>query len=767
MAETKGIYMAFEYARMARGLGNGCALAMGLLVTTALVSPAFAEIELVTVTAEKRVEQNINVPESITVNTAEDIANKNIGDLTELGQKMPNVNGGGTFIGTFNIRGISTASAGSGFPPDVGVNIDEVFMGRDRAFDSVLADVSSVELLRGPQGTLYGKNTIAGVINITTNRPTDQYEAIADIRAGNLNFFQGRATVSGPIVDDTLLLRVTGAYQSRAGYLNNTFLNIHENSQNDFSGRAMLVFKPRDDLNFELSFDGLREDDSSGMVETAHTLDSATCTSFPYNFLGCNAAFYSSVPTQNPTDRKIEDNIPTSLVRGMWGTSLKGEYVFNDYTVTSITAYRNLTSLSEADQDGSRLDAFDTGQNETFRRFSQELRITSPAGDRFSWIGGVYFDSELDHDLYHIHVGQAFPTFLFGAPFPKLLPAGFSEAAAADAHIQDDSASVFFSGKYDITDQLKISGGIRYTDDHKSLTFVQAPTQPIKVGVIFAFAENIPLTHAATSAHEITGDANVSYAFTPEEVAYFRFAHGFKAGGFESDIISPPYNVAVSGLTFKPEYLDDYEVGFKSVLFDNTLSANISAFYYDFTNKQEQINTGVSFVVSNAASATSKGVELELEWSPAMFPGLNAFANFGYEDAYYNQFPNGGGVGINYSGHQLAGASPYSASWGAQYVTPIDGWSGVNFYVATDWDYRDRQFTDPANTVLQEVQSYMIINGRIGLEDADGKWGIYAWGRNLGDKTVLGGGVDVINGIYLTRSINSGRTFGIELRGHL
>ena len=285
--------MASVYARMARGIGAGSTLAIGLLVTTALVSPAFADVEIVTVTAEKRVEKNIDVPLSITVNTAEDIKNKNIGDLTELGQKMQNVNGGGTFIGTFNIRGISTASAGSGFPPDVGVNVDEVFMGRDRAFDTVLADVSSVELLRGPQGTLYGKNTIAGVINITSNRPTDEYEADADVRAGNFDFIQARATVSGPIIDDTLLLRVTGSIQSREGYLDNTFLNVKENSLNDFGGRAMLVFKPANNLTFEWRFDGYREDDTSGMVETQHTLDSATCNFYAGLGLPCNTAFYA------------------------------------------------------------------------------------------------------------------------------------------------------------------------------------------------------------------------------------------------------------------------------------------------------------------------------------------------------------------------------------------------------------------------------------------------------------------------------------------
>ena len=355
------------------------------------------------------------------------------------------------------------------------------------------------------------------------------------------------------------------------------------------------------------------------------------------------------MPPQNPLDRKIEDNTPTNLKRGMWGTSLKGDWDIGDgYSVTSITAYRDLNSRSNADQDGSRLDAFDTGLDQAFRRFSQEVRVTSPAGDRFSWIAGAYFDSELDNNHYHIHVGRAFPSFLLGPPFPALLPVGFSEAAAANSLIQDDSASGFVSGKYKITDNLSISGGVRYTDDHKSLSYRQAPTTPIVAGVIFAFAENIPLLHSVTSASEFTGDANVSYTFAPDQVGYFRFAHGFKAGGFQSDIISPPAVVTPSSIVFKPEYLDSYEVGYKSILFDNQLSANVAAFYYDFTNKQEQVNTGVSFLVSNAAVATSEGVELELAWAPEMWPGFNAFANFGYVDAKYGTFGA-------FTGKQLAG----------------------------------------------------------------------------------------------------------------
>ena len=172
-------------------------------------------------------------------------------------------------------------------------------------------------------------------------------------------------------------------------------------------------------------------------------------------------------------------------------------------------------------------------------------------------------------------------------------------------------------------------------------------------------------------------------------------------------------------------------------------------------------------MVSNAASATSKGLEGTLSWQVPVLPGLTLWANGGYLDAYYNFFPNGGGLGIAYTGDQLAGASKYSASWGATLIRPITMWPGKNFYFSTDNDYRSRWFTDPANTPLQEVEAYTIVNARIGVEDQSGRWGIYLWSKNLLNESVLGGGVDVVDSIYVTRSINIGRTFGIEVRAHL
>lgn len=745
--------------------------ALALMGSTALsTAPAFAQaapevqtaggIETVYVTAQKRVENNIDVPISITVNTAEDLKDKNIGDLTELGQKMPNVNAGGTLFGSINIRGITSNSAGAGsgagFPPDVGANVDEVFQGRDRAFDTVLADVASVEVLRGPQGTLYGKNTVAGVINVTTERPTNDYEALGDIRFGNYGYYQLRGTVSGPIVDDLLQVRVTAFKQKRDGYLNDPVLDEKLGSLNQWGGRIMVVSHPVNNLTFELRADLNGEADTNGQRETIATLNGNIAPFPPFN----------TVPPQNGTNRIVDVNTQPVAKRNIWGTSGKAEYLFDGYAFTSITAWRHYNSDYNFDQDGGPLNGFETGLQEGMDRFSQELRITSPSEGRLSWIVGAYIDHETDYGQYHIAVGNGFPTFLFGPPFPAVLPTNFVEASSTHSKIAGASQAGFASAKFDITDSLNISGGLRYTHEHKDLDYSQLPTilDPIiaPLHVIYSFALPIPPLTDTYDDSAITGDANISYKFAENQVGYARFSHGFKAGGFQADVISPPFDLT-KGLAFKPETLNAFEVGFKSILFNNSVSANIAAFYYDFSNKQEQVNTGVSFRVSNAASAISKGGEIEVVWAP--LDGLSLFANAGYVDAYYEKFDNAGGVGIPYTGNELAGASKVSASWGGTYTTPFAVLPGANFVLNTDWDYRDPAFTDPANTLAQRIEPFLIINGRIGVEDENGHWGAYLWGRNLGDRTVLGGGVDVIGGLYISRGINIGRTFGIELRG--
>lgn len=731
-------------------------------------------VERVVVTAQKRSEKLVDVPSSVSVVTGKDIKDKTTYNLTEIGEKLPNVNAGGSYSAGFTIRGISSSTAGSGFAPNMGVNIDEVFMGRDRSFDTGVADVERIEVLRGPQGTLYGKNTIAGTINVMTRRPTNEFEALGDIKIGNGGLFEARGTVSGPVIEDVLQLRVTGFTRDRDGFIYNTVLGKDTNEINNFGGRFMAVFRPSDKFVIELRGDSFEQDEDGGVQEVVRTVNGSVLPFPPFN----------TIPPQNARDRVVNQDVDSFLYRKVYGMSLKAEYDWSGYTLTSITANRRQSSDQVTDNDGGPLNGFDTGRAEGIKRFSQEFRLTSPDEGMFTWIVGAYFDDEEDKNLYHIQTGPGFPSAFLGAPFPLILPPAYREAAEAFNIIDSSSWSVFATGKLDLSEKLAVQAGLRYTDEEKDIFYTQGPTRvhpggPAAGGGIinvFAFpfsATFYPNGFRNTYANDAySGDVSVSYKFTPERVAYFRYAHGYKAGGFQADIISPPLPFPIGpgvtpDLVFDPETLDAYEIGLKASWFDSSVTTNMAVFHYDFSNKQEQVNTGVSFLVNNASSATSDGAELELYWYPS--DGLSFFANVGYLDAKYEKFPCGSrvaGVCIDFDGRRLAGASEWSSSFGGSYITPFDLIGGTNLYVAADADYRGNQYTDPNNTEALKIKAYTIFNARLGVEDDEGRWGLYAWGRNLGDKTVLGGGVAVFNGLYTTRNINFGESYGVEMRFH-
>jgi iron complex outermembrane recepter protein len=757
--------------RTARASGaSRLTLTAALASVSMLIAPPAMSLEEIVVTAQKRDQRLIDVPLSVSVVDADYLTDRTTYYLTDLGQKLPNVVAGDSFASSFTIRGITSSSAGSGFAPSMGVNVDEVFMGRDRSFDTGVIDVAQVELLRGPQGTLYGKNTIAGTINVTTQRPTNEFEAIGSLRYGNENLFEARGTLSGPIIEDQLLVRANVFTRQRDGYIRNRTLGKDVNDTDTWGGRIMAVWTPSDRLGIELRADYYEQDENGGVQETLRTPD-GNLLPFPP---------FTTVPEQDGRDRVVNHNTLGFLYREVKGYSGKIDYDMDGFTLTSITAWREQESDQIFDNDGGPLDGFETGRAEGVERFSQELRLTSTSGDRFSWIIGAYYDHEEDTNDYAIAVGSGFPTGILppALGFSVPLPPTYREEAVTNNKITSESWSAFVSGTWDLTEQLTLQAGLRYTDEDKKLFYTQGPTviaAPPNSVLIGLFS--LPFTLAGfpdgfTDRYEdtaVAGDASLSYAFSNDHVAYLRYARGYKAGGFQSDVISPPFAFTpgvAPELSFEPETLDAFEIGFKGAWLDRTLLTTVAAFYYDFKDKQERVNTDASFLVSNAASAESKGVELELVWATPI-EGLNLFGNIGLLDAEYESFPLGGGPGTDFSGNDLAGAPSISGSFGGDYTRAMPGLSGVNLAIAMDMDHRGDYYTDANNSEVLKIDDVTIFNGRIGLEQADGRWGLFAWGQNLTDKTVLGGGVTVLGGLYLTRSINFGRAYGLELNVRL
>ncbi len=729
-----------------RALLASTALAMALNTSPALAQdPAGAAAaadadEEVIVTAQKRAERLIDVPISISSVSKAQMQSQNLVSLSELGGRLPNVlAANSSLFPNFTIRGISSQSGGSpGVAPAVGVYVDEVFQGRDRAYNVPLEGIARVEVLRGPQGTLYGKNTIGGTISIITDKPTNEFHGEASAQIGNLGFNQETLTLSGPIVEDRFLLLGSFIRKERDGFIYNRFRNEDINGYEGYGGRLRAIITPTDTVTFDLSADYYTQDGTEALQ---------TVTYVPLPFPP-----YNSLPTPDPNNRIVDLDAPITGEREVWGASARFDIDLEWATLTGIVAHREYTSAFQDDSDGLPLDEFSVGRSEGASINSQEVRLTSNGDGALSWIVGAYFYQEDLDSVNNINLGPLFPSALFRLP---PLPASFRERALTNASVDETSWAGFGSFTYDFNDQLRLAAGVRFTHESKDLAYSQLATTLVS-GLIYAFALPISPRTDSLSEGEWTGDISLTYKINPENVVYAKYSRGYKAGGFQADVISPPPNTPPASFEFEPEFVNNYEAGYKSRWFDGMISLNTAVFYLDYTNKQERVNTGVSFVISNAGEARVYGAEFELDAN--LFEGFHLTASLGLLDAKYTSFKNAGGLGINFDGNRLTGAPRATWTVAAQYDFPIAG--EFNGTIRAEAQHLNEIYTDSANSADLLQRDYTLINARAGIEGEN--WGFYLWGKNLGDELVLSGGTKVIT--VTARGINAGRLYGAELR---
>lgn len=697
------------------------------------------------VTARRFEERLIDVPAAISVVSSSDVQNSTMSSLSDISQVIPNVRASdGSLAPNFTIRGISSQSGeDAGFPPAVGVYIDDIFLGRDRAFNTVMNDIARVEVLRGPQGTLYGKNTIAGTINVITRRPNDDFHLNADVTLGNLDYRQFRGSISGPIVEGQLAAGLSYISREREGYIENATTGNDANNLDAEGGRFSAVFTPSSDFTLVLNADTYRQEDSPAM-ET-------------YSYVPLPLPSYASVPAQVRDDRIINHNLDTLYQREMWGVSGRIEYDVNpNLSFTSISAYREYTSDGEDDSDGLPLDQFNVGRTENVQNFSQEFRFNYDAGGPLDWVLGFYYYQEDIESLRRIRIGPDFPIQLLN-PMAPALPPTFEETARTDAYLTDDAWAVFGAFNYDLTDRLTLSAGLRYTDEERTVDYTQTPVLVTPFNLVQLFAITVPTINDQRHDTEYTGDLSLSYSFGEDTTGYVRYARGFKAGGFLAEVLSPPPFTPPTSIDFAPEFVDNYEVGFRTSLFDDRLGLALTAFYLDFTDKQEKVNTGISYIISNAAEATSQGFEAELYWR--ITDHLRFETSFATLDATYSSFPNAGGLGVDFSGNRLVSAPEFSGVAALQYDGP-SGFSNLDLFGRVELVHSDELETTTSNSAALRQNAYDLVNARLGLRGDH--YGVYLWGRNLTDEDIISGGVQVFS--VTTRWINAPATYGIELR---
>ncbi len=717
-------------------------LTASMLALAAMQMPATAQdsgdpgeaartLDEVTVTARRREESLQDVPIAVSAFSAERADELQADDLSGLQYAIPNVylDEGDASNAVIFVRGVGQNDSLAFADPGVGVYVDDVFIARSQAAFLDLFDIGRIEVLRGPQGTLYGRNTIGGAVKFVSFEPGDELEGYLEAGGGNFSSYFARGRVSGPIAEGLLRGKIAGSVQGRDGYNTNIFTGEDDGDQLTFAGRAALYFTPRSDLTFVLSADGKfdRPDTSRSPSLATPVLGFPD----PVNAPATPAIF------QPPADPfTVNTNANNRSEIDAYGVSLKATWQATDaLSIESISAFRGFNFDLILDTDGSPLPLLDVLVQQDQEQFTQEIRATYDGDGPFAATGGLYYFH--DNDLTFSGVDNA-AAAIFGFP---VLAFGFSSSSLADTRQVTDSFAAFFDASYDLTDRLSLSAGLRYTtetrDSARRFEMIFNPdlsvlqdTPPFLAGV--GVPGNVISGEATFDA--FTPRFSVSYTLADGINSYVSASRGFKSGGFDGRA-----NNDFGFEPFDPEFVWSYEAGLKTSFHGGRLVANAAYFYNDYSDVQvtsfgADPVTGV-FVsqFTNAAAATIQGIELEVFALPT--DELSLSASFGFLDAEYDRFDTlVGGIATDVSGRRLVNAPRWNASLGATYERPVS-----NRLVAVahlDAAYRDVVAVEVTDSPNLEQGSYILGNAFVAVKTADNRYEVRAGVQNLSDEAI-------------------------------
>lgn len=668
-------------------------------------------LEEVTVTAQKRTQSLQDVPISVSVTSGETLDNFSIGDIGELSGSIPNVTiGENATQDSITIRGIGSG-ANHGFEQSVGTFIDGVYFGRGRSSRSPFLDIERIEVLKGPQGVLFGKNTIAGALNITTRKPTDEFEGSIEGQ-----YFDGddsyglTGVVSGPLTD-SLRGRLVVKYNEAGGFIENRATGDDDPEIEELVFRGSLAW----DLSDRLTLD-LKAEMSSYDVDGRH-LQMVEGGRFAELFASVDPNYEEVLDDRrsanNPVFGRDFDDTDAENFTATFN------YDFESARLVSITAYTAYEYENNVPASWvANLDTATKRYNEDHTQFSQELRLESQGDGALEYIIGAFYQTEeIDH-LQHFDFDTA-QAIADGFPLPP-----FVGRTDFDLEQDTDSIAVFGQLTWNITDRLRTTLGLRYTEDKKDIDFARITTGALPF-------PTYELTDSRTDS-DTTPSLNVQYDLGDDVMLYGSFSQGFKSGGFDFE----------SGEDFEEETVDAWEFGVKSRLADGAVELNAAVFSSEFSDLQVAAWNGVAFETGNAAEATTQGVEVDGRWQITdnwMLSGAIA-----YLDAQYDDFPGAtctadqtdehnasgapGGCTQDLSGKELQFSPEYSGTINLEYFRIMD--SGLELTAMLGADYSDAYYTaldlDPHS--IQD--SFTKINARIALAGSAG-WSLALVGKNL------------------------------------
>jgi iron complex outermembrane receptor protein len=741
------------------------ALAAPAPATTPAPDQQDSTLEVLIVTAQKREENVQTTPISISAVSGANLAKDRVLTLEDLGHNMTGISftANSPQSNEINIRGVvNTRLSSPTSDQSVSTFVDDVYVSRSGNLNSSFYDVSRIEVVRGPQGVLLGKNVAGGAVNIISNAPSFERSGKFTVSLGNYDLRQTQGYFTGALTD-TLAGRFSFQTIHRGGYAHDILHNVDVENLDSVQMRAQLAYRPENsDLRASLNVD-YAKDSNDGVNRVG-----LKSTTLPASFTPWSST-RSLIEAKLGRKLSIRESLPIwPLFKGDAAPSpQRAEHktydiigkvekdVAPNIRFSSITGYRNNQSYTLYDQTGlgpangfnvagALLFAEPVNFIEGVRQFSEEVRLTSTDdASRLDWIVGAYYQKSKVHQ-YNRFWGES-----------TVLPTLSGESHWDDYGHNEDKA-IFAQLGYKITDTLKIEVGARYTKDQKGGT---------QRGIIVATgdrlnpADTAPLTPLTTnfftpyneSWTKLTPQATLRWTPNDTNMVYATASVGFKGGGFQGNAS----NAFAAATPYNPESVKNYEVGFKTELFDRTVRSNTALFYMKYTDLQVQqtLASCLCNVISNAPGATIKGVESDLQWAPNHW--FHGWASGSYVDATYDEFIF---AGVNNSGKLMQRTPKYQGAIGGEVTTSVGSWEDA-LSGRLSYRWQGKMPWAPENTTWEKA--YGTLDGRITLTSPDKAWSVSAFGKNLTDK------------VYRTNiiaffqeemsSFGAPRTFGFEL----
>lgn len=710
--------------------GIGAATTL-LLSTTSLSAPLAqsneaAVLDLITVTARRKEESLQSVPVAVTAigaNTLRDFGASDLGDIQNMVPGLT-LHEGDAENAVVYIRGIGQIDSLAFADPGVGVYIDDVYLGRAQGSFLDVYDVERIEVLRGPQGTLYGRNTIGGAVKFVSRKPSEETELRLSGTFGRFDRTDVQASVSGPLSGDKVLGSASVAYLARDGYSDNAFDGEDDGDKETFAWRAGLTFNASEQFTIEISTDGSRDHPNTSRTPSRET------------------AVFGAVPA-NEDPFMVDADFNDLNQLDVTGVSSHVTFGASDtITLKSITAYRQMDYDTHLDLDATPFPFFGVFVHQDQDQFSQELQLSYDAGGSFNFVAGAYYFRETDETESGI----------------------FGPAIAFVSNSLNDqtnrSYALYGQANFAVSDRLTATLGLRYTYEEKDFFRIQE-----------FFDAATPLVPPLGQGFRVT-DVDVSddwnnfsprfgldYQATDNVMVYGNVSRGFKSGGFDGRS-----NSANEAVAFQPETVWSYEAGIKSTLWDGKALLNIAGYYNDYKNLQLSSFVAddmgaFSALFTNAGSAEMKGFEVEFQAKPTADLGLNASLSF--LDGQYNEFIGPGGTDIS-GERELVNAPEWTF-----FIAPDYGMDVADLGRLTlrgDLAYRSKTYPTVSSSEILAQSGYALLGASATFEHASERWRLTFGGKNLTDKRYIQHGFDLSDSLgYQLGYFGAPRTWYLTL----